>query len=74
MALFSWPADDPGFEVSGDPDAGREAGSSVYSPMVQGLWFETAGGLTNVLAPSATAGGAWAGIDSWAALKEAAAR
>jgi hypothetical protein len=72
VALFGWSADDPGFAVDGDPDAGREAGSSVYSPLAQGLWFETEDGLENVLTPRATSEGAWAGIDSWADLKQAA--
>lgn len=71
IALFGWPAADPGFEVDGDPDAGREADSSVYFPLAQGLWLETADGLENVLTPSATSSGTWAGIDSWPALKEA---
>jgi len=72
VALFGWPADDPGFEIDGDPNAGREDGSSVYSPLAQGLWFETADGLANVLTPSQTSSGAWAGVDSWTALEEAA--
>lgn len=72
VALFGYPADDPGFEVHGDPNSGREDGSSVYSPLAQGLWFETADGLANVLTATETSDGAWANVDSWAALKAAA--
>jgi hypothetical protein len=71
VALFGYPADDPGFEVNGDPSAGRQEGSSVYAPLAQGLWFDGPDGFKNVLSPSETDDGAWADVDSWTALKDA---
>lgn len=73
VALFGWDADNPGAEVQGDADAGREAGSSVYAPFAQGLWFQTPDGLESVLTtPATTSEEEWAGIETWDALKRAA--
>lgn len=72
VALFGRDATDPGADVEGDPDAGREAGSSVYAPFPQGLWFQTPAGLESVLTTPANTGDEWAGIASWDALKRAA--
>ncbi|MCY7401996.1 MAG: hypothetical protein LH477_13785 [Nocardioides sp.] len=71
VALFAYPASDPGFQVDGDPDAGREPGSSVYFPLVQGLWIQTPDGLDCVLDPDITDQDGWTGINAWPELATA---
>ena len=71
VALFAYPANEPGFEVEGDPDAGRESGSSVYFPLVQGLWIQTPDGLECVLDPDITNQDGWTAINAWSELADA---
>lgn len=70
-ALFAYRWDDPGFRVA-KPNAGREEGSSVYAPLVQGFWLSDGTRLSSALTSQYVTEGAWAGIDSWDELKTAA--
>lgn len=72
VAVFASPGEDPGFPVR-NPNAGREAGASIYLPFPQGLWMGSEEGFQSVLTSEEVSQGAWSGVDSWESLKAAAA-